>query len=813
MISRPSPAPVWPALFGLLALSSGAPPALAQPVPIPAAAKPAAAVERLSHLARLWGAVRYLHPWLAYQEIDWDAALVQAIPRVRAARTADQYAAAVQTMLGALGDPVTRVRSVLTGDPGASLPPDDRASLVRWIEPGVLALYCRPNAARTYEEMAGKLAAARAEIPQAKTMIVDLRGAGGWPFYPQYLLSEIEGLLPGRPATAPLQRYLLHSGYRSQLPGRPGSYSSGFLTLFPESFAAAAGPAPQRIVFLVSPETVIPPLVAALQAAGQGAIVAEGKIGEEGLVRQRTVALGEGFEALVRTTEVVPAPGWPGVHADLEVVPGQPGSSGKPGEADAAFAAAVKLAHDGWPAPSPAIPEPLPQPSGRPDKPYTEMTDPSIEYRLLAVFRLWNVFHYFHPYIELAGEWDAVLPEFIARMIAVRDGREYALAMAEMAARTGDGHTSLTGNPTLDQLYGEAPLPLLIRWIEGAWVVTAVSDDPAIRSSGGEPEPGEEDESEAAGKAGEFVEVGDVVLSLDGIPVATREELLRRHLATSTEAGLRRKIADRLLSGPQGSQMALAVRGRDGRVKTVRLRRGPWTPKPIGETVRILAGNPGDIGYVDLGRLTLGEVDAMFERLKGTRGIVFDMRGYPNLTGWPIAARLNVRGARFGALFRRPLVSGLGDDDEQTEQTSVSFAQPIPAAEAPKYMGKTVLLIDERTVSQSEHLGLLFEAANGTKFVGTPTAGANGDVTWFTLPGIASVRFSGHEVRHADGRQLQRIGLVPDVLVAPTLRGIRDGRDEVLERAVELLKRELAAAGSPADRAGASGTGAGASSD
>jgi C-terminal processing protease CtpA/Prc len=771
--------------------------------------KPVSAVERLTHLARLWGAVRYLHPWLAYKEIDWDAALVQAIPRVRSARTAEQYAAAVRTMLGALGDPVTRVRPVLTGDPGTSLPPDDRASLVRWVEPGVLALYCRPNAAKNWEEMVGKLAAARPEIPQAKAMIVDVRGAGGWPFYPQYLLAEIEGLLAGRPATAPVQRYLLHSGYRSQLAGHPGSYSSGFLTLFPESFPAAAGPAPQRIVFLVSPETAIPPLAAALQATGQGAIVAEGRIGEEGLVRQRTVSLGEGFEALVRTTEVVPAPGWPGVHADLEVAPGD---SGKPGEADAAFAAAVKLARDGWPAPSPYIPPPLPEPSGRPDKPYTEMIDPSLEYRLLAVFRLWNVFHYFHPYIELAGDWDAVLPEFIARMEEVRDGREYALVLAEMAARTGDGHTSLTGNPTLDQLDGEAPLPLLVRWIEGAWVVTAVSDDPAIRNSGGEPEPGEPEEDnevEEAAKTGEFVEVGDVVLSLDGVPVATREELLRRHLAASTEAGMRRKIADRLLAGPQGSQAALTVRGRDGRLKTVRLRRGPWTPKAAGDTVRLL---PDNLGYVDLGRLTLAEVDAMFERLKGTRGIVFDMRGYPNGTGWPIAARLNVRGARYGALFRRPVVSAGSELGRWEEQPGLSFYQPLPAAEAPKYTGKTVLLIDERTVSQSEHLGLFFEAANGTKFVGTPTAGANGDVTWFTLPGIASVRFSGHEVRHADGRQLQRIGLVPDVLAAPTLRGIRDGRDEVLERGIEVLKRELAAAGSPAGPAGASGTGAGTSS-
>jgi hypothetical protein len=42
-------------------------------------------------------------------------------------------------------------------------------------------------------------------------------------------------------------------------------------------------------------------------------------------------------------------------------------------------------------------------------------------------------------------------------------------------------------------------------------------------------------------------------------------------------------------------------------------------------------------------------------------------------------------------------------------------------------------------------------------------------------------------VRHADGRQLQRIGLIPDVPVVPTLAGIRSGRDEVLERAIQYL--------------------------
>jgi C-terminal processing protease CtpA/Prc len=87
-----------------------------------------------------------------------------------------------------------------------------------------------------------------------------------------------------------------------------------------------------------------------------------------------------------------------------------------------------------------------------------------------------------------------------------------------------------------------------------------------------------------------------------------------------------------------------------------------------------------------------------------------------------------------------------------------------------------------------EHTGLFLESACGATFVGGPTAGANGDVTRMVLPGGLTVGFGGHDVRHADGRQLQRVGLVPHVEVKPTIRGLRDGRDGVLERALQFVR-------------------------
>jgi len=101
------------------------------------------------------------------------------------------------------------------------------------------------------------------------------------------------------------------------------------------------------------------------------------------------------------------------------------------------------------------------------------------------------------------------------------------------------------------------------------------------------------------------------------------------------------------------------------------------------------------------------------------------------------------------------------------------------------------MLVDERTISQAVHTGLFFEAANDTKFIGSATEGANGDVTNLSVPGGIYLGFSGQGVWHADGRQLQRVGLQPAVEVQPTLAGIRAGKDEVLDRAIEYLGNNL----------------------
>jgi C-terminal processing protease CtpA/Prc len=732
-------------------------------------AKPdAVRTERLVRLCKVWGTVRYLHPHLAYKDVDWDAALVAALPKVEAARDDQEYGAAVQAMLDRLGDPATRV--VRTA-PGAQAEPrsngrgEKQRPLFSWVEDDILTIHLdrSPSLSQLTDPKTreGLLAA----LKKAFGVIVDLRGPD-MTGLGDFVLGWVSPQLPARDVRGPAERFLVHSGYRPQTGFTSGGYFSAFQTTLPQAFRAAPDRKGKRTVFLVGEQTELPSVALALQEAGEAFVVAQGKAGAALGGGRRVLPLADGFQVHVRTTELVGRRGLVRVEPDAVVPAGADRGTKGP-----AFQKAVGLLREGPKAARPAkAPEgaELPQGAWQPDKRYETMNYPAREYRLLALFRFWNVIHYFYPYKDLLDQdWDIVLPRFVPQFAGAGDALDYALAVAEMATCVQDTHTGVYGSKELSRFFGEAAAPVALRLIEGRTAVTDVLDAEAVKGSG--------------------LAVGDVVLAVDGEPVEKRMARYGKYLAGSNPDAHAWAVLRRLLNGPDGSAVKLTVRGKGDKARDVTLpRKAAYAargPKRGGDVFKILEGN---VGYCDLQRLTVGEVDAMLERLKGTRAIVFDLRGYPRGTAWTLAPRLNVKGAKYGASFQRPLVSsGVGGEQEEGH---FAFRQPLPPTTQWKYQGKTVTLIDERAISQSEHTGLFLEAACATTFIGSRTAGANGDITSLTLPGGLFVVFTGHDVRHADGRQLQRVGLVPHVEVRPTLAGVRAGEDEVLARALAYLR-------------------------
>ena len=741
----------------------------------PAQTADAARVERLVGLAKVWGAVKYFHPYLAYREIDWDKALVEAIPKVQTAKTPREYQTALNQMLAALGDPSTRAEV----EPEAGVAPPIQASApagepVR-TEGGVLfidAMRIAETGARDNTALRVLLGKVGEAAPSAKAVVIDARRAAAAEDFAAYIFGDLlRQILPellDSNVTLGYSRHRLHNGYATQT-GGASFYYSAFANIAPQTLAGRNKTKAPPLVFVVNEHT--PPAtetLGGLQHAGRAFVVQEGERAPAAGGGTFTLDLPGGVKARLRTSESVNPDGSVGFNADAVV----PKSAGE----DAAMREAVRAARENKVSEAgrktAATPTPL---VGQKEKTYAEMEFPSAEYRLLALFRYWNVVNYFYPYRHLIEDtWATVLPRYIPKFEANRDAADYQLTVRELVTEMHDSHGGVqNANASAERLGTYLP-PVVVRYVENRSVVTNVLDDKLP------------------------VKVGDVVLTVDGEPVEKRIEFLSRYTAASTPQALMRSVHANLLRGQKETAAHLSVRGADGATREVEL------PRSFGNADRaklfaamqrstpVVQVLPSGYGYVDLARLQAGEVDKMFETIKNTPAVIFDMRGYPNGTAWPVAPRLTEKRMPVAALFSRPLLEATSlSNSELAESPNYTFAQRLPERQGDVYRGKVVVLINEDAISQAEHTCMFFEAATDVTFVGTPTTGANGDVTYMVLPGNLAVSFTGHNVRHADGRQLQRVGIQPNVRVAPTLGGVVAGRDEILEAAVKYLRENV----------------------
>jgi C-terminal processing protease CtpA/Prc len=107
---------------------------------------------------------------------------------------------------------------------------------------------------------------------------------------------------------------------------------------------------------------------------------------------------------------------------------------------------------------------------------------------------------------------------------------------------------------------------------------------------------------------------------------------------------------------------------------------------------------------------------------------------------------------------------------------------------APRLTAKVAYVTDGSAISAAEtHLSIV-RHHNIAPIVGGPTAGTNGDVNPFTLPGGFRMEWTGLRVLNHDGSQFHGVGVQPTIPCSRTKEGARAGRDELLERAIQVVR-------------------------
>ena len=104
------------------------------------------------------------------------------------------------------------------------------------------------------------------------------------------------------------------------------------------------------------------------------------------------------------------------------------------------------------------------------------------------------------------------------------------------------------------------------------------------------------------------------------------------------------------------------------------------------------------------------------------------------------------------------------------------------------YRGKVIVLVNSNTQSHGEFSAMSFASNPNARVIGSQTAGADGNMSTIILPGGIKTSFSGVGILYPDKTETQRCGVKIDKVVNQSIKGIKEGRDEVLEEAMRLIK-------------------------
>ncbi|MBC7778280.1 MAG: peptidase S41, partial [Phycisphaerae bacterium] len=400
---------------------------------------------------------------------------------------------------------------------------------------------------------------------------------------------------------------------------------------------------------------------------------------------------------------------------------------------------------------------------------YPQFKYPDEGYRLLSLYRFWNIIQYFFPYRDVIGEdWTGVMREFIPKMAKVTDALNYKLCTRELIGRVHDTHANLwIQDEALRAYFGNLRPAVQVKFIENQAVVTGYYH------------------AEQGPKTGLLP--GDVITAIEGVPV---EEIVKKKLPLYPASNLptqMRDIAKDLLR-TNASTLHLKVR-RDNAVTDFEVACFDavkekfkmdidWAYNQPDSCYRLLTP---DIGYLYIGNIKSDLLPGIMEKFKDTKGLVIDIRNYPSdFVVFTLTTFLKSEPSQF-VYFTNGHAENPGLFTT-TESIECGEENPNP------YNGKVVLLMNEISQSSAEYHSMALRSVPGAEVVGSTTAGADGNVSRFSLPGGLNSMISGIGVFYPNGKPTQRVGIVPDHLVLPTIAGVKAGKDELLEYAMKLIQ-------------------------
>lgn len=364
--------------------------------------------------------------------------------------------------------------------------------------------------------------------------------------------------------------------------------------------------------------------------------------------------------------------------------------------------------------------------------------------RLGNIIIAWNALKHFYPFIKASDvNWDNELEKALLKSFTDKDELDFSGTLRQLTAALKDDYLRV-GFPK-EKCY----LPA-ISWefIENKLVITKVSDKEIKLTP------------------------GDIVEKVNGVdPLDFFNEVKSRISAESDEWMTYRSNRESLM-GDMDSTLKIVVNGQP--IELIRNQ----TPNSlmlmksasILDAYRIIND---DIIYLNISKAGINVIKPISHQLARAKTIICDLRGYQKGNLKVLSYLLD--NSEDKAWMHVPqVIYGKSEEIQGNKKYSWIIKPTMPRISA-----KIILITDGSAVSNVSSYIAYIKGHESTTVIGQPTIGAAENICSFTLPGNFYISWSDH---HQDK-------IVPDIYINKTINGIREGRDEFLEKAIEVSQR------------------------
>jgi hypothetical protein len=235
-------------------------------------------------------------------------------------------------------------------------------------------------------------------------------------------------------------------------------------------------------------------------------------------------------------------------------------------------------------------------------------------FRMLGLFRYWNMIEYFFPYRHLIKEnWSNVLKEFVPAFASGRSALDYRLACLRLINRVGDTHASIYSDVMLQDYFGKNSSALAFKVLDKKIIVSGYLSD-------------------SLGNL-ETLKPGDEIITVNNKSIAELRKVAEPYLCASNESVADRNFIDRFLFKNNDDSLMITYK-RDGKTAKTALHlyspgKAPYQNGDNWKMPMYKLLSP-DIGYISLGKIRTDSLPQIFKTFENTKGIVIDIRNYPS---------------------------------------------------------------------------------------------------------------------------------------------------------------------------------------